>query len=401
MTTRTLIVAGCAGLAFSLGSAAFAQNDTESKPKSTPPAAAEGGLSSNGVPLGDMSAYTVETVAEKLVVPWGFCWTGKDRMIFTERTGRVRVIEAGKLLDKPLHTLSDFKSRGENGLMGICVHPDYAKNKFVYLAYGEPKKDVRVVRFVDSGAELTEPKTIIEGIPAGANHAGCRPRFGPDGKLYITCGEAGNRVQAPDMNSLGGKTLRLNDDGSIPNDNPFYGKDGVRQEIYTLGHRNPQGMDWQPGSGLMFQSEHGPTGDGAPQGYDEVNIVEKGHNMGWPEIWGDKAKEGLDSPLLFWKKPVAPASAAFYNADLMPNLKGCLLVGCLGGLRSDAEPGIYVIKLDGRKVVSQERLATTYGRIREVEVGPDGAIYFSTSNKDGRGRPADTDDRIMRLVPKK
>lgn len=355
-------------------------------------------------PAGAESPFNIEAVVEHVEVPWSILWTGKDRMLFDERPGRVRVVEGGTLREKPLYTVPDIvKSRGgEIGLMGMCIHPKYAENKFVYIAYGSTEKDIRVVRLKDTGEELSEPKVILDKIPAAPNHAGCRLAFGPDGKLYITCGENFKRQLAQDMSSLGGKTLRLNDDGTIPEDNPFLKKEGARPEIYSYGQRNPQGIDWQPGSGLMWQCEHGPSGEKGG-GQDEINIVEMGHNLGWPEISGAETKEGMDSPITFWKDAIAPASVVFYNANVFPQFKGNLLVAGLGGLRSDPQPGIYRLEIDGRKVTKQERIpgTTALGRIRCVAVGPDGAIYFSTSNKDGRGRAGEADDRIMRITPKK
>jgi glucose/arabinose dehydrogenase len=198
------------------------------------------------------------------------------------------------------------------------------------------------------------------------------------------------------MDSINGKTLRLNDDGTVPQDNPFVDQQGARQEIWSLGHRNSQGLAWQPDSGLMFQTEHGPSGFDGPGGGDEVNIVERGKNYGWPVIHHKDAKAGLESPLLEYTPACAPASAMFYNGSAFPQFKGNFFFGCLRGTR------IIRVVLDGRKVVSQEDLLkNTYGRIREMEQGPDGYIYFSTSNRDGRGSPANGDDRIMRLVPAK
>jgi quinoprotein glucose dehydrogenase len=151
---------------------------------------------------------------------------------------------------------------------------------------------------------------------------------------------------------------------------------------------------------MMAETEHGPTGDGAPPGYDECNIIIKGHDYGWPDAWGDKTKEGADAPAAVWHPSVAPASGCFYKADLFPAWKDSFLVGHLGGLRRAPEPGIVRITFKDGKVISQERMATTFGRIRCVDVGPDGAVYFSTSNKDGRGREKPGDDKIMRIVPR-
>jgi glucose/arabinose dehydrogenase len=237
---------------------------------------------------------------------------------------------------------------------------------------------------------------IIEDIPAAPNHAGMRCRFGPDGKLYITTGDSTERAIAQQMNSLGGKILRLNDDGSVPQDNPFVGQKDARPEIWSLGHRNPQGIAWQPGSGLIFETEHGPSGFDGPGGGDEVNIVERGKNYGWPTIHHKQTQAGLESPLLEYTPACAPASGMFYNSSIFPQFKGNFFFGCLAGKR------IIRVVLDRRKVVSQENiLEGKYGRIREMAEGPDGYIYFSTSNRDGRGSPASDDDRIMRLVPAK
>ena len=341
--------------------------------------------------------FRVETVASGLEVPWGFAFLPNKNLLFTERPGRVRLIEDGKLRAEPIYVVPDVEPSSESGLMDISIHPDFKTNGFVYLAYAYNKdgKRVKVVRYRFDGNKFSEPKTIVENIPGAPNHAGTRARFGPDGKLYVTTGDSTNWNLAQDNNSLAGKTLRLNDDGSIPTDNPFVGKAGYRPEIFSTGHRNPQGLAWQPGSGLMFETEHGPSGfEGRGGGADEVNIVERGKNYGWPTIYGNRTQAGLEPPLLEYSPACAPASGMFYNADVFPAFKGNFFFGCLRGTR------IIRVVLDGRRVVSQENLLSeTYGRIREVAEGPDGFIYFSTSNRDGRGSPAKEDDRILRLVP--
>jgi aldose sugar dehydrogenase len=342
--------------------------------------------------------FTVETVASGLEVPWGFAFLPNKDLLFTERPGRVRIIEGGKLRAAPVFTVPDVEPSSESGLMDISLHPNFASNNFVYLGYAynkEGKRD-KVVRYKYAGGTLTEPKIIIEDIPAAPNHAGMRCRFGPDGKLYITTGDSTERAIAQQMNSLGGKILRLNDDGTVPPDNPFVGQKDARPEIWTLGHRNPQGIAWQPGSNLIFETEHGPSGFDGPGGGDEVNIVERGKNYGWPTIHHKQTQAGLVSPLLEYTPACAPASAMFYNGAAFPDFKGNFFFGCLAGRR------IIRVVLNGRDVASQEDLPKgTYGRIREMAEGPDGYIYFSTSNRDGRGSPAKDDDRIMRLVPAK
>ncbi len=345
------------------------------------------------------SRFRVEMVAGGLEVPWGIAFLPNKDLLVTERRGRVRIIQNGQLRVEPIFVVPDVEPSSESGLMDVSIHPNFSTNGFVYLAYAYNKdgKRVKVVRYKFDGSKFTDPKIIVENIPSAPNHAGTRARFGPDGKLYVTTGDATDWNLAQDNNSIAGKTLRLNDDGTVPSDNPFVGKAGYRPEIFSTGHRNAQGLAWQPGSGLMFQTEHGPSGfEGRGGGADEVNIVERGKNYGWPTIYGNRTQAGLESPLLEYSPACAPASGAFYNADAFPAFKGNFFFGCLRGTR------IIRVVLDGRRVVSQEGiLSGAYGRIREVAMGPDGYIYFSTSNRDGRGSAAKEDDRIMRIVPVK
>ena len=339
------------------------------------------------------SSFKIEKVAGGLEVPWSIVWAPDGRMILTERPGRVRVIENGTLRPQPLFVVPDVESTGESGLMSVALHPQFSSNHFIYLSYAYARDKVRVARYRETPEGFVDRKVIIEDIPAAQFHAGCRIRFGPDGKLYITTGDATQRQLAQQLNSLAGKTLRLNDDGTVPQDNPFVSQQNARPEIWTYGHRNSQGMDWQPGSNLMFQTEHGPSGFDGPEGGDEVNIVERGKNYGWPLIHHKETRAGLESPLLEYTPACAPASGMFYRGSVFSQFKGNFFFGCLRGER------LIRVVLDGRRVVSQEDLVKGYGRIRDVAEGPDGWLYFSTSNRDGRGKPATDDDRIMRLVP--
>jgi glucose/arabinose dehydrogenase len=338
----------------------------------------------------------VEKVIGGMEVPWSIVWTPDGRMIFTERVGRVRVFQNGKLENQPLFTVPDVEPTGESGLMSVALHPQFATNHWLYLSYaykGEGQR-VRVARYRETPQGLLDRTVIIENIPAAQFHAGCRLRFGSDGKLYVTTGDATERALAQRLDSLAGKTLRLNDDGTVPSDNPFVGQSNVRPEIWTYGHRNSQGLDWQPGTNLMFQTEHGPSIFDGPAGGDEVNIVEKGKNYGWPVIHHKETRAGMESPLLEYTPAVAPASGMFYRGAAFRQFSGNFFFGCLRDER------IIRVVLDGRRVVSQENLLEKkYGRIRDIAEGPDGYLYFSTSNRDGRGTPAGDDDRIIRLVP--
>ncbi len=353
-------------------------------------------------PPAETPKFRVETVAANLEVVWSIVFAPDGRMFFTERPGRVRVIENGKLRAAPFFTVPDVEPSGESGLMGMVLHPQFAGNHFIYLAYAYRENGdqrVRVARYRETGEDLIDAKTIIEGIPAARYHSGTRLKFGPDAKLYITTGDATKQSQAQKLSDLGGKTLRLNDDGTIPADNPFVGQKAARPEIWTFGHRNAQGMDFQPETGLMFQTEHGPSIiDGVSlfkrTGGDEVNIVEKGKNYGWAKISHQTRREGMEAPIVEYSPAVAPSSGMFYRGALFPHFKGNFFFGALKG------EAIIRLALEGRRVVSQERLVEkTYGRIREIAESSDGSIYFSTSNRDGRGDPAREDDRILRIVP--
>lgn len=224
--------------------------------------------------------FRLETVAEGLEVPWGIAFLPDGRVLVTERRGRVRLIEGGKLRPDPVFKVPDVEPSGESGLMDIALHPDFAANSLVYLAYAYrgDGKSVKIVRYRFDGSTFDDPQTIIADLPAAQFHAGTRARFGPDRKLYVTVGDATDWNLAQKTDSLAGKTLRLNEDGTIPSDNPFVGNRSYRPEIFSVGHRNAQGLAWAA-DGTMYQTEHGPSGfEGRGGGADEFNRVEAGKN---------------------------------------------------------------------------------------------------------------------------
>ncbi len=333
---------------------------------------------------------TAETVAEGLEVPWALAFTPDGRILVTERPGRIRVIQDDQLLEQPMAVL-DVASVSEAGLMGIAVDPNFADNGHLYVCYTYQTDSGglfnRIARLTESGGRAGDLQVILDQIPAARNHNGCRMRFGPDHKLYVTMGDAQSAKEAQSLESLSGKILRLERDGSVPADNPFPGS-----YIYSYGHRNPQGLDWHPETGDLFITEHGPSQD------DEINILAAGGNYGWPHVTGVASNAAFLDPILSFTPTIALAGAAFYTGEtlaaswdgdfIFANLKGSHL------RRIGLKPPEF------RSVSSQQILfLEEFGRLRAVALGPDGYIYFSTSNRDGRGRPFPGDDKILRLIP--
>lgn len=311
------------------------------------------------------------------------------RLFFTERPGRVRVVQDDRLLSRPWAQL-EVAQEGEAGLLGLALSPDFPRTGYVYVYYTYRDRSGRlwnrVSRLRDEGGQGTGEEVVLDGIPGAGIHDGGRIRFGPDAKLYVTTGDAASSSLAQDLNSLAGKILRLNPDGSIPQDNPFPGS-----PVYSYGHRNPQGLDWRPGAGTLVAVEHGPSA------HDEVNVVVPGGNYGWPLVSGERTATGLISPLLETGEDTwAPSGASFYSGDLFPQWRGDLFIAALRGQH------LHRLRLDpsDTAVVEDEVLFPgELGRLRDVVVGPDGALYLATSNRDGRGSPRPSDDRILRVAP--
>jgi glucose/arabinose dehydrogenase len=309
-----------------------------------------------------------EILAQNLDTPWALDFLPDNKIIFTQRDGEVSILDNGTV--KSIGNIN-VNQIGESGLLGIVVDPNFTENKYVYIYYTAQNGN-KVSRFT-LNEKLENETTIIDNIPSAQIHDGGRIKFGPDGKLYITTGDATNRPEAQNTNSLSGKILRLNKDGSVPSDNPF------GNYVYSYGHRNPQGITWNPTTKEMYSSEHGQSRN------DEINIIIKGANYGWPTYEGNNSPEGYIKPLIFYTDfTLAPSGIAYYNGALY-----------VAGLRGSQLRKVS-LSVDGKTVTGEEALFTNLGRIREV-VAHNGYLYISTSNQDGRGIPQSGDDKIIRI----
>jgi len=330
--------------------------------------------------------FRVETVLSGLEVPWSLNFAPDGRLFVTERPGRVRIVTLGGSSELAL-TLDGVFAQGEAGLLGLALDPEFAQNHFVYLYYSASVPGGamnRIVRYREVNSRLGERAVLLDNIPAAQIHDGGRLRFGPDGLLYASAGDAADGNNAQDVASLAGKLLRLNRDGTVPRDNRF------SSPVFTYGHRNPQGFDWHPTSGELWESEHGNNGN------DEVNAIRTGLNFGWPRIEGAATMSGMEVPITFYNPSIAPSGASFYRGQRLPQFSSNFFVATLRGTH------LLRLTVDAstRRVTTQERLLEgTFGRLRDVVSGPDGYVYFCTNNRDGRGSPVSGDDRVLRIVP--
>lgn len=315
----------------------------------------------------------LEIVAQNLEVPWALVFLPNRSILFTERPGRVRFIDSkGNLNPIPIVTIDDILQIGEGGLMGITIHPDFSENHFVYLYYTYANNNSqtlnRVARFKFENNSLLDKTIIVDAIPGALFHNGGRIKFGPDGFLYITTGDSQNPSLSQDKNSLAGKILRVTENGN---------------QVYSYGHRNPQGIAWDD-KGNLWATEHGQSAT------DELNLIEMGKNYGWPTIRGEQTQAGMVSPKLQSGKATwAPAGLAYVkelNALFFAGLRGQTL---------------YEVKLNQTPLNIKEHFKGEFGRIREVVLGPDNLLYITTSNRDGRGIPQNLDDKIIRVNPNK
>jgi glucose/arabinose dehydrogenase len=354
-------------------------------------------------------AFEVVTVAEGLQNPWGLAFLPGGKMLVTERPGRLRVLTADGKLSAPVTGLPPVHARGQGGLLDVVLDPAFAKNNLIYWSYAEPREgaenNTAVARgkFVDDAAapRVDDVQVIYHQSPSFPSnlHFGSRLVFGRDGTLFVTQGDRSDvpgRMQAQQMNSGIGKLVRINADGSIPKDNPFVGKQGARPEIWSIGHRNIQAAALHPATGELWEIEHGTRGG------DELNIARKGKDYGWPTIaygieyrggpitGGIQQQAGMEQPIYYWDPIIGPSGMAFYDGSLFPQWKGNLFVGGHGSR------DLVRLTLNGEKITGEERLLKDLQpkpeAIRDVRVGPDGALYLLTDGAAGR---------VLKLVPKK
>ncbi|ROR30599.1 glucose/arabinose dehydrogenase [Mobilisporobacter senegalensis] len=337
----------------------------------------------------DEIPYDVEIIAQNFNIPWAIAISDEGRIYVTERTGAIYIIDHGRILPEPLIVLeAPFVSVGEGGLMGIVLDPEFTQNHYIYVmhTYEEGNRIYnRVIRLVEEDNRAYIDEIIIDRIPGGRVHDGGRIKIGPDEKLYITTGDGGDSSLSQDLSSTAGKILRISLDGSIPADNPFPGS-----PIYSYGHRNPEGIDWNLNN-ILYASDHGASA------HDEINMIIEGGNYGWPLVQGDEDLEELDlqRPLIH-SGPVtwAPSGIAFVTQGPW---EGKLLVANLRG----EQLLVMTLNEDGTRIENVEPIFTNqFGRLREVIEAKDGSIYITTSNMDGRGNPDRTDDKIIRLEPR-
>ena len=338
--------------------------------------------------------FQVETLASGLEHPWSLAFLPDGGILITEREGRLRLFKDGELQSEEVPGVPEVVARGQGGLLDVALHPDFSENGLVYLSYagaGDDGVNTEVARARFDGRALQDLEVIFRAEPkvGGGNHFGSRLVFAGDGTLYVTLGDRYSYMEeAQSLENHLGTIVRLNDDGSVPEDNPFVGREGARPEIFSYGHRNVQGLALHPETGALWSHEHGP------QGGDELNILKPGANYGWPLItYGidysgaiiseETAAPGMEQPITYWVPSIAVGSIDFYNGTKFPKWQGNLLLSSL------AQQELRRLVLKGRTVTKQEVLFSGVGRLRDLVVGPDGFVYIAFNQP----------DRIARLVP--
>jgi aldose sugar dehydrogenase len=354
-----------------------------------------------------MHNFRIVPVVDSLVIPWAMAFLPNGDMLVTERPGRLRIVRNGRLLAAPVAGLPAVRAGNQGGLLDVVLHPDFAQNRLVYISYSKPAAEgnsgtTAVIRARFENDRLNNVQEIFEAKAwsQGQGHYGSRLAFDKDKYLFISVGDrqvppTGDLENHPAqlLNTHHGKILRLHDDGRVPTDNPFVGREGALPEIWSYGHRNPQGLIVYPGTNDVWSTEHGP------QGGDEFNLVEAGKNYGWPvigygvnyrsgtAIHSGTVRQGMEQPVRVWVPSIATSGLAVYNGNAFRGWKGSVLVGGLAG------ETLVRLTLDGQRVMSEETLVLRHGRVRDVRVGPDGLVYLAI--EDRMGQPTG----IVRLEP--
>jgi len=336
----------------------------------------------------ERETFRLVVLAEGLEHPWALALLPDGEILISERPGRLRLWRGGALQPEPLDGVPRVAATGQGGLLDIALDPDFASNRLVYFSYagagpGGAGTEVARARLGKGGIEDWTPILAVRPKSGGGRHFGSRLVFGRDGLLYVTAGERGQRQRAQDLGDMAGSVLRIAPDGSVPADNPFVGQAGAAPEIYSYGHRNPQGLTRDPATGAIWAVEHGPRGG------DELNRIEPGVNYGWPVItYGQEysggqvgegsAKPGMAQPVTYWVPSVSPSGLAFYDSDKFPNWRGSLFLGALSG------QALIRLEMRDGKVAHEERLLRDFDeRIRDVRQGPDGFLYLLTDSDEG------------------
>jgi glucose/arabinose dehydrogenase len=344
--------------------------------------------------------FRLETVVDGLSNPWAIAFLPGGDMLFTERSGQLYLLQANATQVTSVKGIPEVAAGGQGGLLDIELHPQYEApgNDWVYLTYSSPQQsdepgrgaNTALMRAKLRDGALVEQEQLFKALPNYPQgvHYGSRVVFDRNGYLYVTVGDRGGRDQVQRLDNYRGKIFRLHDDGSVPDDNPYVGTDGAIASIWSTGHRNPQGLALHPQTGELWSHEHGPRGG------DELNLIARGNNYGWPvitygvnysgsKITDETARPGLQQPVTYWVPSIAPCGMAFINSDRYPDWNGNVLVGSLKFQM------LQRVELDGNRVTHQESLLQGIGRVRAIEQGPDGYIYVATESP----------GRIIRLLP--
>jgi glucose/arabinose dehydrogenase len=367
----------------------------------------QGAAQNQTVLRSDVHDYKVTTVVPQLVQPWSIAFVPGGDLLITERPGRLRIVRNGALVDKPVEGVPPVFHSSQGGLLEVMLHPNFASNRLLYLSFAKPgateaEATTVLVRGRFENDRLTDVKEIFTAAAQGRNHFSGKIVFDKQGFLFLSTGDRqappeGNLEAHPaqDLSNHQGKILRLHDDGRVPADNPFVKRAGARPEIWSYGHRNPQGLVIHPETGDLWANEHGP------QGGDELNRIEPGKNYGWPvigfgvnyttglAIHRGTHREGMEQPVHVWVPSIGVSAAMIYTGDKFPQWRGNLFVGGMAGGRQK----LVRLTLNGRNVASEEHLLQGMGRVRDIRQSPDGFIYIVTDDRDGKPTP------VLRLEP--